>query len=81
MPKRNIIHESSVIKKRPASIDAGLLILSSITGMNDPVLFLSEEYLNRTSEEIKVLTQFVLKEAAVWLADILRKVAEERERW
>ena len=49
--------------------------------MNDPVLFLSEEYLNRTSEEIKVLTQFVLKEAAVWLADILRKVAEERERW
>ena len=49
--------------------------------MNDPVLFLSEEHLNRAAKEIKVLTQLVLQEAAVRLADILRKVAEERERW
>ena len=43
------------------------------------LLFLSQEHLNRTSEEIEVRTQLVLKETSVWFADILRKVAEERE--
>ena len=43
------------------------------------VLFLSEEYLYWTSEEVEVRTEFVLQEALVWVADVLRKVAEECE--
>jgi hypothetical protein len=43
------------------------------------VLFLSEEYLHRASEEVKVRTELVLQEALVWVADVLRKVAEECE--
>ena len=43
-------------------------------------LFLSEEYLYWTSEEVEVRTQLVFKESSVRLADILRKVAEECER-
>ena len=35
----------------------------------------------RAAEEIKVAAKLVLQEAAVWLADVLRKVAEERKRW
>ena len=45
------------------------------------VLFLSEEYLYRTSEEVEVRTEFVLQEALVWVADVLWKVTEECERW
>ena len=44
-------------------------------------LFLSEEHLYRASEEIEVAAKLVLQEAAVRFADILRKVAEECERW
>ena len=43
------------------------------------LLFLSEEDLHRTSQEVEVGAELVLKEAAVWVADVLRKVAEERE--
>ena len=32
----------------------------------------------RTSEEIEVRAELVFQETAVWLADILRKVAESR---
>ena len=42
-------------------------------------LFLSEEDLYRTAQEVELRTQLVFKEAAVWFADILREVAEERE--
>ena len=42
-------------------------------------LFLSQEYLNRTSKEIEVRAQLVLKETSVRLTYILRKIAEERE--
>ena len=45
------------------------------------VLFLSEEYLYRTSEEVEVRTEFVLQEALVWVADVLWKVTEECKRW
>ena len=45
-----------------------------------PELFLSEEDMHRTSEEVEVGAELVLKEAAVRFADILRKVAEECER-
>ena len=34
----------------------------------------------RTSEEIEVRAELVFQETAVWLAVILRKVAEESER-
>ena len=44
------------------------------------VLFLSEEYLYRTSEEVEVRTELVLQEALVRIADVLRKVPEECER-
>ena len=44
-------------------------------------LFLSEEDLYRTSEEIEMRTKLVLKEAAVRLADVLRKITEECKRW
>ena len=40
------------------------------------VLFLSEEDMHWTSEEIEVSAKLVLQESAIWLADILRKVAE-----
>ena len=43
------------------------------------LLFLPEKYLYRTSEEIEVRTQLVLKETSVRFTDILRKVAEERK--
>ena len=43
------------------------------------MLFLSEENLHRAAEEIELAAQFVLKESLVWVADVLRKVAEERE--
>ena len=43
------------------------------------VLFLSEEYLYRTSEEVKVRTELVLQEALVRVADILWKVTEKCE--
>lgn len=42
-------------------------------------LFLSQEYLHRASEKIKIRSQLVLKEPAVRLADILRKITEESE--
>ena len=42
-------------------------------------LFLSEEDLHRTSEEVEVCAELVLQESLVRFADILRKVAEERE--
>ena len=45
------------------------------------LLLLSEEDLYRATKEIEVSTELVLKEAAVRLTDILRKVAEECERW
>ena len=41
------------------------------------MLFLSEEYLYRASEEVEVTTEFILQEAAVRLANVLWKVAEE----
>ena len=43
------------------------------------VLFLSEEDLHRTSEEVEVCAELVLQESLVRIADILRQVAEERE--
>ena len=43
-------------------------------------LFLSQEYLYRATEEVKVRSELVFQEAAVRLADILRKVAEECKR-
>ena len=42
-------------------------------------LFLSEEDLHRTSKEVELCAELVLKESSVRLADILRKIAEERE--
>ena len=45
----------------------------------DSVLFLPEINLYRTTEEIEVASEFVLKEPPVRLADVLRKIAEERE--
>ena len=42
-------------------------------------LFLPQEYLYRTSEEIKVRAKLVLQESSVRLADILREIAEECE--
>ena len=45
------------------------------------ILFLSQEYVYRAAEEIEVAAKLVLQEAAVRLADVLRKVAEERKRW
>ena len=42
-------------------------------------LFLPEEDLYRTSEEIEVCAELVLQESLVRFADILRKVAEESE--
>jgi hypothetical protein len=44
-----------------------------------PELFLSEEDMHRTSEEVEVGAELVLKEAAVRFADVLREVAEECE--
>ena len=43
------------------------------------VLFLSQEYMHRTSEEVEMSAKLVLQETTVRFADILRKVAEERE--
>lgn len=43
-------------------------------------LFLSEEDVHRTSEEVEVGAELVLKEAAVRFADVLREIAEESER-
>ena len=43
------------------------------------MLFLSQVYLYRASEEVEVASELVLKEASVRLADVLRKVAEECE--
>lgn len=43
------------------------------------MLFLPQEYLYRTSEEVEIAPEFVLQESSVRLADILRKVAEECE--
>ncbi len=44
-------------------------------------LFLSQAHLYRTSQEIEVRAQFVFEEPPVRLADVLREVAEECERW
>ena len=43
-------------------------------------LLLSEEHLYRASEEVEVTTEFILQEAAVRLANVLWKVAEECKR-
>ena len=43
------------------------------------VLFLSEEDLHRTSEEVEVCAELVLQESLVRIADILRQVTEERK--
>ena len=43
-------------------------------------LFLSQEHLHGTSEKIKLRAKLILKETPVRLADILRKIAEERKR-
>ena len=56
-----------------------MLLLSAVPDLSR--LFLSQEYLYRTSEEVEVRAQLVFQEAAIRLADILRKVAEECERW
>jgi hypothetical protein len=40
---------------------------------------LSEENLYRTSQEIEFAAELVLQEPLVRIADILRKIAEERE--
>ena len=42
-------------------------------------LFLSEEDMHRASEEVEMRTELVFQESLVRVADILRKVAEERE--
>jgi hypothetical protein len=47
--------------------------------MHEHLLLLSQEYLNRTSEEIEVASELVLEEAAIRFADVLREVAEECE--
>ena len=62
---------------------------ASLRGRGSPVyqfvgflgyrLFLSEEDLHRTSKEVELGAELVLKESSVRLADILRKIAEERE--
>ena len=59
-------------KKRPARSQSLNILIS--------VLFLSEEDLYRTSQEVEVSAELVLKEAAVRLTDILRKVTEECKR-
>ena len=43
------------------------------------LLFLSEEDVHRTADEVELRPEFVLKESSVRLADILRQVAEECE--
>ena len=45
------------------------------------VLFISHEYGYRRATKIPFLTDFVLKEAAIWLLHPLRKIAEEYECW
>jgi hypothetical protein len=35
--------------------------------------------MDRTSEEVELRAELVLQKPSVWLADILRKIAEERE--
>lgn len=44
------------------------------------VLFLSQEYLDRYSVEVKMLPQLVFQESLVVVPDVLRKIAEECER-
>lgn len=43
------------------------------------MLFLSEEDMYRASEEVELRAELVLQESSVWLADVLRQIAEERE--
>ena len=47
--------------------------------MHPFMLFLSQEDLYRTSDEVKLRTELVLQESSVRLADILWQIAEERE--
>ncbi len=42
-------------------------------------LFLAHEHLHRAACQVEVLAEFVLQEALVWILDVLRQVAEERE--
>ena len=43
------------------------------------ILFLSQEDVHRTSQEVEFAAQLVLEESSVRLSYVLRKVAEERE--
>ena len=51
----------------------------TFVSVEESELFLSEEDVYRTSEEIEVGTELVLKETAVRFADVLREIAEECE--
>ena len=61
-----------------------ILVENGVTDFEAPhhpffLLFLSEIDVYRTSEEVELRSQLVLEESSVWLADILREVAEESE--
>ena len=43
------------------------------------ILFLSQEDVHRTSQEVEFAAQLVFKESPVRLTDILWKIAEERK--
>ena len=59
----------------------GHIIVSHLLVRYGPLpLFLSQEYLYRASEEVELASELVLQEPLVRVADILREIAEERER-
>ena len=43
------------------------------------LLFLTEEDVDRAADEVELRAELVLQESSVWLADVLRQVAEESE--
>lgn len=61
--------------KSRVKVSCGRIIVS----VEESELFLTEEDMYRTSEEIEVGTELVLQETAVRFADILREIAEECE--
>lgn len=67
-----MVYEAGKMLREPW---AGRIIVS----VEESELFLTEEDMYRTSEEIEVGTELVLQETAVRFADILREIAEECE--
>ena len=68
-----VVNNRVIDKERLVVMTSLSLIIQSLR------LFLSQVDLYRTTEEVEVASELVLKEASVRLADVLRKVAEECE--